>query len=164
MKMTVTQLKELNPCEDGLDFVRSCRSLAVAWEKCERADWMIWLLRWLEKMPKEVSVTFARYCSDSAKKHAAAAADNYASPVAAAAAAGYAANAANAANAADAAAAYADTAYYAAANAAANAAAGYAANASADAEYAANAAADAHANERKKQADFLRTLISNPFS
>jgi hypothetical protein len=126
MKMTVTQLRELNPCEDVLDFVRSCRSLAVAWEKCERADWMIWLLSRLKKIPKEVSITFARYCSDSANNHAA-----YAARVAA---------------------------YYAADTAntyAARAAAGYAANAAA-----ANAA---DANERKKQANFLRTLMPNPF-
>jgi hypothetical protein len=137
MKMTVTQLKELNPCEDGLDFVRSCRSLAVAWEKCERADWMLWLLRRLEKMPKEVSVIFARFCADSAKNHAAFVAAN-ASTVAANAST-VAANASTVA------------AYAAAADRAARA------DRATYATYA-NAAA-----ERKKQADFLRTLMSNPF-
>jgi hypothetical protein len=170
MKMTVTQLKELNPCEDGLDFVHSCRSLAVAWEKCERADWMIWLLRRLEKMPKEVSITFARFCADSAKNHAASAASTRAYDAARCTA--YACTASTAA--AFAAANASDTAYAAAANTAAAYAADtaeYAASAAAAARIAAYYAADAdavaaraaRAAERKKQANFLRTLMPNPF-
>ena len=37
-------LRLLNPCEDGLKFAESFKTLQEAWDKCERGDWMLWLL------------------------------------------------------------------------------------------------------------------------
>lgn len=42
--MTIEQLKDLDPCEEALDFVGHFGSVAKAWDNCTRGDWMFWLL------------------------------------------------------------------------------------------------------------------------
>ena len=39
-----TALEALDACEDGVAWARTQPSLEAAWEHCERADWMLWLL------------------------------------------------------------------------------------------------------------------------
>ena len=166
--MNITNHEELaaaNACADGLAFARGYKTLAEAWERCERGDWMWWVLRKMGLTPKTLSIEFAQSCAERVEHL-----KNNLSYWAAAYAAAYAAAAAAAAD-ADAAAAYAAAAADAAAAAAANAAAAnaaYAAYAAADAAYAdadaAYAAADALKSERLYQANLLRSLVCNPFS
>src|SRR5690554_258351 len=40
--MKITDLKQLEPCENGYKFAQSKNSLIDAWETCERGDWMLW--------------------------------------------------------------------------------------------------------------------------
>jgi nucleoid-associated protein YgaU len=146
------KLVALGACEDAVEWARTQSDLQTAWDNCERADWMLWLLArlhedrksvvWLacqcartslkyvpkgEKRPRVAIEMTERWCRGEASIEdvRAAAADAYAAAV-------Y-----------DAAAAAAD-AVYAAADAA-DAAAAAAADAAADAVYAAADAADAAA-------------------
>ena len=64
---TIDELETLNSCKEGLTWAKSQPSLAEAWEKCERSDWMWWLLKRLNKCPKELSVEYAKWCADSVK-------------------------------------------------------------------------------------------------
>ena len=176
-KFTITDLEELSPCSDGLEYARQHKSLSVAWDKCERSDWMIWILKKRKLLDKPTSVKLACICAqhvleiyekkypdDKRPRQAIEvalkwlkepteenrkAADAYAEAAAYAAAYAYAAAAAYAAADAAAAAAAAYAYVYAA----------YAADAAADAAD----AADARKSERKWQADQIRKLVSNPF-
>ena len=42
--MILKSLRALNPCEDGLAFAEKHNSLQAAWDKCERGDWLMWLI------------------------------------------------------------------------------------------------------------------------
>jgi hypothetical protein len=42
-------LKKLNACGDAVVWASKQPSLSVAWKKCQRGDWMLWLLGRLEK-------------------------------------------------------------------------------------------------------------------
>ena len=44
--ITLEQLETLNPrpCQEALAWVKSQPSMLLAWNNCERADWMLWLL------------------------------------------------------------------------------------------------------------------------
>jgi hypothetical protein len=174
--MSMDELAQMHPCTEAMLFVRKHKTLHAAWQKCERADWMIWFLRRKSLLEKPIAVRFACQCAervlpifeskcpdDKRPRRAIEAALKWlndpseasrnaanAAADAAAAANAYAANAAANAYAADAAA----TAANAAANAAADAAAAAAANA---------AAAAARNSERKWQANQLRRLVRNPF-
>jgi hypothetical protein len=167
MKMTtIAELEQMNPCSEAMVFVRKHNTLKTAWQKCNRADWMVWFLRRKNLLEKPVAVKFACLCAervlpifekkypDDKRPRAAleAALKWLAEPTEANR---QAANAA-AAHAADAAAAYAANAH--AADAAAYAADAAAADAADDAAYAA-----ARNSERKWQANQLRRLVRNPF-
>ena len=146
-----------NACSDGRDWAvaAGCETLAQAWAKCQRSDWMIWMLRQAKLLDKpawaRVTVEFAadvlpifeaRYPDKSAPRMAIEAARAWlADPPEdnrAAADAGWAADAAGCAA----------------------AAAGWAAAADA-AGWAAAAAARLH--KRAEQADMLRAILGNPF-
>lgn len=86
---TIEELEQLHPCSEGLNWAKRQSSLYVAWETCQRGDWMWWLLKQL-RVKKEISVSFADFCALRAKNHAA----TYAAAAAAAADATYAASAA----------------------------------------------------------------------
>ena len=38
------KLVEIGACAEAVAWARTQKSLAIAWEHCERADWMLWLL------------------------------------------------------------------------------------------------------------------------
>jgi hypothetical protein len=38
------KLAQYEPCDHGLRWAKEQPSLAVAWQKCRRGDWMLWLL------------------------------------------------------------------------------------------------------------------------
>ena len=151
--MNHEELKALSPCRKGMDFAARHKTLAAAWDACERPDWMIWLARKKGWLTKEQSVRIsigaaeavigiyaAKYPTDDRPQKAIAAAKAWlVDPHAAA----YAAAAAD-----DAYDAYADAAANAAAdaaNAAAAAAAAYAAAYAADDADVADDAYDAYA-------------------
>jgi len=43
--MNLQDLKELKPCNEGLEFVKNSKSLLDAWNTCERGDWMLWIAK-----------------------------------------------------------------------------------------------------------------------
>jgi hypothetical protein len=47
-------LRGLPACRPGLRFARQYDSLQAAWEACDRPDWMLWLLRWVNETPRAV--------------------------------------------------------------------------------------------------------------
>jgi hypothetical protein len=188
---TIEELKLMNPCKEGLDWALKQQTLVDVWDKCPRSDWMWWLLQHLDKCPKELSIKYSKWCADSVahlrnryvsasdaaySADAANDADGYAyAAYAAAAAAAYSAYAYSVAYSAVALSASADAAASAsdaAASVDANAAAYAATAASASAVYSAAASVDAAAVaasaavrniSRKKQADYLRSIVENPF-
>ena len=65
MKITnVNELEAASPCADGLAYARQFASLKEAWEKCERGDWMLWLLRKTGGLDKRTSVAVAVTCAE----------------------------------------------------------------------------------------------------
>ena len=170
--ITHEQLKTLKPCEEGLTWASQYRTLQEAWEKCQRSDWMWWLLRKLDKCPKELSIKYSRWCADSIKHlrkdvattsaTAKTALEDYAADDAYAQAFAVAAKAANVANAVS----YVD--FYAA-NAANAAMATVAAIEANDAANVANYAlitdlGTLSVDPRSKQANYLRSIVPNPFA
>jgi len=140
-KFTLTDLEKLSPCSDVLQYARKYNSLSVAWDECERSDWMIWIARKRGLLDKPTSVKLAcifakhvlgiyekKYPDEKRPRHAIEAALKWLKEPteenhkAAAAAAAYAADA-----------------------------------------YAAAAAYAARKSERKWQAEQIRKLVSNPF-
>lgn len=188
----IDELKKLDPCSEGFDWARKQKSLADAWETCERADWMFWYLKRKRILTKPQAVELAikcaerviyifekKYPTDKRPRQAIEAAQAWLSDpsdenkkrayaaYAAASDAAYAAYASDAYAAYDAAyaAAYASDAAYDAAYAASDAAsdAAYAASAASDAAAYAASDAAARATERKAQADIIRSIVKNPF-
>ena len=142
--ITHKELEVLSPCESGLQWASQYSTLHEAWEKCQRSDWMWWLLRKLNKCPKELSIQYSCWCADSVEHlKSASYSSSYASSYAA-----------------DASYASADYAAAHAADAANAAAATYAAAATSYATSYATFYADA----RSKQADYLHSIVPNPFA
>ena len=159
MKTLKEELIELKACEEAIKWVGE-KTPEEAWNTCERGDWMWWLIWKTESATKEQSVRFADFCANNAKERAAALAESAASAAWAAERAAWAAWAAWAAALAESAAwaAFAERAARAAERVAAWAAlAESAASAAALADSAANVAE--WSLERKKQADFIRTIF-----
>ena len=44
MKKHITYLNELHACDEAIEWVESFPTLQKGWDKCERGDWMLWLL------------------------------------------------------------------------------------------------------------------------
>ena len=172
--METTKLKKLNACREAIIWVKSQKSIPLAWELCERGDWMLWLAKMLDIDDKTLTMAKAmcvkqveHLMKNQRSKNALQACFDYVNgkitrkelDAAAADAAddADAAYAAYAAYAADAAAAAADAYTYAYAYAADAADAAYAADA-ADAAYAA-ADAGARQSAHKACADLIRKRI-----
>lgn len=68
---TLDDLRTLSPCREGLEWAAAQPSLFIAWENCERSDWMLWLCRKKNLLSKEQSVIIAQDCAEAAKRHAA---------------------------------------------------------------------------------------------
>lgn len=62
--MKITDLKELNPCEDGYKFAQSKNSLIEAWNTCERGDWMLWFAQKLD-CPVELLTLAKGKCAET---------------------------------------------------------------------------------------------------
>lgn len=155
---------EIKPCYDARIWLKTQPDLRIAWDNCERGDWLWWALMRMSniEIPKYKSVAFAQNCKERAAAYVTAADVDAAYDVYVTAAAAAAADAAY--SAADAAAAATDAA---AADAATDAAysAAYAAAAAADAD-ATDADTDAYVvadAERKYQAEWIRDNFECPF-
>jgi hypothetical protein len=170
--MKTTKLEKLNACSDAVEYVKTQKSPILAWQNCERGDWMLWLAKRLEVDDKKLTMAKAmcakqveHLMKDQRSKDALQACFDYVNGkitreqlnIAYAAAAAYAADADAAAYAA-AYAAYAAAAADADADAAAYAAA-YATYAAAYAAYAAAYAA-ARQSSLKKSADICREYLT----
>jgi len=66
------RLEKLNACADAVEWAREYPSLQAAWDACERADWMMWLLGRLSGPPGSPSrkrvVALACKCARTAWK------------------------------------------------------------------------------------------------
>lgn len=72
-KFTQTKLRKLTPakfcdatnaCEEGRAFAIKCCTMAKAWEKCERSDWLLWVMRKIEAQPDEKALRlFMVWCA-----------------------------------------------------------------------------------------------------
>jgi hypothetical protein len=40
----VTKLKQLNACDNAIEFASKFNTFQEAWDACERSDWMIWII------------------------------------------------------------------------------------------------------------------------
>ena len=152
--ISLEQFLKLKPCKIACDWALAQPSLAIAWDTCDNSGWMWWLIMQLPLSTKSLSVAYANGCANHVKHLTNAVATNAS---------------ANAAASADASAyAYAADAYAASTNASAYAAAKAYASAYASAyTYATAATVYTYAGfniECKWQADFLRTLVLNPFT
>jgi len=172
-------LRSWEPCRDGLAWGLKQKSLYDVYRKCERSDWLLWLISKSNPLTKEQAVRIAIACAERVLKYAKCAEAKLAID----AAKSWLENpcektrdAARAARYAGAAGAAAWAAAWAAAGAAAGAAraagaawaaraaryVAWAARDAADAAWAA-ARASAGAAERKWQADAIRKIVKNPF-
>ena len=184
------KLVEISACSDAVEWCKQFDTIEIAWQHCERSDWMLWLLRKCKIAETDktkfvrLAIRFAesslhfyedKYPNNKKPREAIEAAKKWVdNPTeenrVAANAAAYAAYAAYAeAYAAAYVATNADFAANAAAYAATNAAnaAAYAAYAAYAAAYAANAAtnaayAAAYTLELKSQCNWIRELFPNP--
>ncbi len=66
-------LVRLNACHDAVEWCRTQPSLEVAWAKCERADWMLWLVGLLSGEPwgegRKRLVLCATDCAETAIRY-----------------------------------------------------------------------------------------------
>ena len=124
--MKTLKLERLNACSDAIEWVKTQKSIPLAWANCKRGDWMLWLANRLNVDDKKLTMAKAmcakqveHLMTDQRSKDALQACFDYVSGEitreqlnadAANAANAAAANAANAADAADAAAYAADAA------------------------------------------------------
>lgn len=67
------KLIRLGACEEAVEYSKAQPSFAVAWKKCERGDWMLWLAGRCSGSPKSASrkrlVLAACACARLALKH-----------------------------------------------------------------------------------------------
>ena len=157
--MKTKRLHKFSPCREAVEYMSTQKNSTLAWQNCERGDWMLWIAKKLNVDDKKLTMAKAmctkqveHLMKDQRSKDALQACFDYVNgkitreQLDAAAVAAYAAAAdAAAADAAAAVAAYADAAAYAAADAAA-------------AAYA--AAANARENSLRKSADICREYLT----
>ena len=64
--MKTTKLKKLNACPDAIEYVKTQKSAKLAWENCERGDWMLWLAKKLNVDDRKLILAKAR-CADQVR-------------------------------------------------------------------------------------------------
>jgi hypothetical protein len=64
MNTLQTKLKELDACDEAIEWAKDYDNLQQAWYNCQRCDWMIWLINKMEwsndKDLRLMAVAFAR--------------------------------------------------------------------------------------------------------
>ena len=64
MKLTKENLLNTGPCDDGKEFLSKHKSLKAAWNKCERADWMVWGLSKMGLFDDRLARQFTIECAN----------------------------------------------------------------------------------------------------
>jgi len=54
-KKIIEKLIGMSACDEGVEYARSYRTMQEAWDRCERGDWMLWLLGRLAGPPESKS-------------------------------------------------------------------------------------------------------------
>ena len=54
--MKTDKLKRLNACGDAIVWVKTQKSIPLAWQNCERGDWMLWLAKKLDVDDKKLTM------------------------------------------------------------------------------------------------------------
>ena len=67
-KSLVLKLKELNACSDAMDWLNGM-DLQTAWDKCERADWMLWFICRMEIGTKKERIHVICDCAETALEY-----------------------------------------------------------------------------------------------
>ena len=57
--MKTDKLIKLNACRGAIDYVRNQKSIILAWQNCERGDWMLWVAKRLNIDDRKL--TLAKY-------------------------------------------------------------------------------------------------------
>jgi len=57
--METTKLEKLNACIEAIDYVKFQKSIILAWQNCERGDWMLWLAKKLNVDDKKLTMAKA---------------------------------------------------------------------------------------------------------
>ena len=57
--MRTYKLKKLNACPDAIEWAKTQKSFKVAWENCERGDWMLWLAQKLDVDDRKLTLAKA---------------------------------------------------------------------------------------------------------
>jgi len=57
--MKTEKLEKLSPCKEAIDYVRNQKSVILAWQNCERGDWMLWLAKKLNVDDKALTMAKA---------------------------------------------------------------------------------------------------------
>jgi immunity protein 5 of polymorphic toxin system len=60
----VKWLKALDPCGEGFRWAKDQKSLADAWEKCERPEWLFWILDRKAPLSHGISIRIAVACAE----------------------------------------------------------------------------------------------------
>ena len=62
-KTTAADQLPPDTCSNGVTYARKFSTLGEAWDKCERSDWMIWLVRRRKKITKPQAIEIAIECA-----------------------------------------------------------------------------------------------------
>jgi hypothetical protein len=54
--MKTTKLEKLHACSDAREWVKTQKSAVLAWQNCERGDWMLWLAKKLNVDDKKFTL------------------------------------------------------------------------------------------------------------
>ena len=57
--MKTTKLEKLNACREAVEYVKTQKSPALAWQNCERGDWMLWIAKKLNVDDKKLTMAKA---------------------------------------------------------------------------------------------------------
>jgi hypothetical protein len=57
--MKIDKLVNLRACSDALEYVKTQKTIAGAWQNCERGDWMLWLAKELKVDDKKLTMAKA---------------------------------------------------------------------------------------------------------
>ena len=69
MKALLRDLADRRACREAVDWLNTQASPEDAWRECERGDWMLWYLKYTEKLDTKKIVKIACVCARLALKY-----------------------------------------------------------------------------------------------
>jgi hypothetical protein len=57
--MKTNKLEKISACSDAIDYVKTQKSATLAWQNCERGDWMLWIASRLNVDDKKLTMAKA---------------------------------------------------------------------------------------------------------